>query len=38
VREFFVGGDNLLGGFTLLQNFLGFFLILPEIGMRGFFF
>jgi len=36
--EFLVGRNNLLGGFTLLKNFLGFFLVLPEVGMRGFFF
>ena len=28
----------LFGGFALLENFLRLFLILPEIGMRGFFF
>jgi hypothetical protein len=36
--EFLVGGDNFLGGFALLKNFLGFFLVLPEVGIRGFFF
>jgi hypothetical protein len=35
-REFFIGGDNAFGGFSLLKNLLGLFLVLPEIGMRGF--
>jgi hypothetical protein len=36
--EFLVGRKDLLGGFALLENFLGLFLIVPEIRLRGFFF
>jgi len=35
-RELGIGRDNPFGNFSLLENFLGLFLILPEIGMRGF--
>jgi uncharacterized membrane protein len=32
-RELLVGGDAIFGAFALLQNLLGFFLILPEVGL-----
>lgn len=34
-REFFVGGNIAFGVFTLLQNSLSFFLVLPEGGIAG---
>jgi hypothetical protein len=35
-RELFLGANSFLGGFALLQNALGLFLVLPEVGLRGF--
>src|SRR6266550_1527991 len=32
-REFGIGGDNPFGDFSLLENFLGLLLVLPEIRM-----
>jgi hypothetical protein len=34
--ELCIGGDDAFGNFSLLENFLGLFLILPKIRMRGF--
>jgi len=34
-RKFFVGGDVAFGVFALLQDSLGFFLVLPEGGIAG---
>jgi hypothetical protein len=33
--ELFVGGNAIFGAFALLQNLLGFFLILPEARLRA---
>ncbi len=35
-RELGIGRDHAFGDFSLLENFLGLFLVLPEIRMRGF--
>ncbi len=35
-RELLIGGDASFRAFTPLQNLLGLFLILPEVGLGGF--
>jgi hypothetical protein len=34
-RELFVGGYATFRGFALLQDLLSFFLVLPEVWLRG---
>jgi hypothetical protein len=33
--EFFVGGDLVFGAFAVAEDGLGFFLVVPEIGIGG---